>query len=217
MKFNLKRKTKEQLKRIVTGGMVVVFGLLALQAPPANAEIAFFDFVFKTPDLVKEIQKVGVTENIEDAKPVIELPKRPEAIKTMRVDATAYTSRPQETDASPFITADGSVVRDGIIATNVLPFGTKIRIPSVYGDKIFEVHDRMNARYSYRIDVWMDDYNEMMHFGIKRNIEIEVIEMGDGKKNWDQWKGRGADLYHIGKYGPPDEPLAQPYIALASN
>ncbi len=214
MKFKLQSKTKELMKRIGMGGTVMAFGLLALQASPANAEMAFFDYIFKTPDLVKEIQKVGV--DTDESEPVIELPKRPETIKTMRVDATAYTSRPQETDASPFITADGSVVRDGIIATNVLPFGTRVRIPSIYGDKIFEVHDRMNARYSYRIDVWMDDVQEMREFGIKRGIEIEIVEMGDGVKQWDQWKGRGAELYQIGKYGPADEPLPQPYITLAN-
>ncbi|MBD3252034.1 hypothetical protein GF380_06350, partial [Candidatus Uhrbacteria bacterium] len=57
------------------------------------------------------------------------------------VPMTAYTSRPEETDDTPFITADGSHVRDGIVAANFLPFGTKVRIPSLFGDQIFEVHD----------------------------------------------------------------------------
>jgi len=137
---------------------------------------------------------------------------RPVAIKTIRMDSTAYTSRPQETDGSPFITADGSVVRDGYVATNVLPIGTKIRLPTVFGDKIFEVHDRMNPRYSYRVDIWMDNVGEMTQYGLKRNIPIEVIEMGTGVKNWTQWNGRTADLHKVGKYGPPAPPLAQPYI-----
>lgn len=213
MKLNLKRKTKEQMKRVGVGSLVLVIGLLAVYAPPANAEMAFFDLIFKAPDLLREMKVAADDSSKKEAK----LPEPPEAIKTMRVDATAYTSRPFETDGSPFITADGSVVRDGIIAANFLPFGTKIRIPSVYGDKIFEVHDRMNARYSYRIDVWMDDVQEMNQFGIKRGIEIEIIEMGDGQKQWDQWKGRGGELYQIGKYGPADDPLPQPYIALAND
>jgi len=213
LKFNI--KNKDLVKRISMGGMVVVFGLLALNTPPAEAKMAIFDYIFKTPDLVKEIQQMGVGTG--GSEPVIELPKRPATIKTMHVDATAYSSRPQETDGSPFITADGSVVRDGIIAANFIPFGTKIRIPLVYGDKIFEVHDRMNSRYNYRIDVWMDDVQEMREFGIKRSIEIEIVEMGDGVKQWDKWEGRGAELYQIGKYGPADEPLPQPFIMLANN
>lgn len=157
------------------------------------------------------------TAKTNDKAFVLPEKSRPAAIKTIRMDATAYTSRPEETDGSPFITADGSVVRDGIIATNVLPIGTKVRLPTIYGDKIFEVRDRMNARYTYRLDVWMSDYNEMIHFGIKRNIPVEIIEMGDGKKSWDQWKGRSAELHQVGKYGPPAPPLPQPYLVAKSD
>jgi len=152
------------------------------------------------------------TNAVESNDKVITIPERPVAIKTIRMASTAYTSRPNETDGSPFITADGSVVRDGYVATNVLPIGTKIRIPSVFGDKIFEVHDRMNARYGYRVDIWMSDLKAAKAYGLKRNIAVEVIEMGTGKKNWEQWKGRTADLHKVGKYGPADDPIAQPYI-----
>ena len=92
------------------------------------------------------------------------------------VPLSAYTSRVGETDASPFITADGSHVRDGIIAANFLPFGTKIRIPSLFGDKIFEVHDRMNKRYSYKGDIWMDDLSNALQFGVKY-ATIEVVSV----------------------------------------
>jgi 3D (Asp-Asp-Asp) domain-containing protein len=93
------------------------------------------------------------------------------------VPMTAYTSRPEETDDSPFITADGSHVRDGIIAANFLPFGTKIRIPSLFGDKIFEVHDRMNKRYPYKADVWMEGYTDAIKFGVKyATIEVVKVE-----------------------------------------
>lgn len=134
---------------------------------------------------------------------------RPVTIKTIRVDSTAYTSHVQFCDGSPFITADGSVVRDGYVATNALPFGTKIRIPALFGDKIFEVHDRTNSRYSNRVDIWMNDLQTAKRHGIKRKVVVEVIEMGDGKLRWDQWKGHMADLHKIGKYGPPEEPIEQ--------
>lgn len=125
-----------------------------------------------------------------------------DVVKTLKVDITAYTSTPEECDGSPFITADGSVVRDGIVATNILPIGTKIRIPAYFGDRVFEVHDRMNSRYSYRVDIWMSDQKAMRTWGLKRNATIEVVEMGNGKKNWDQWNGRSQDLARIGKNGP---------------
>jgi 3D (Asp-Asp-Asp) domain-containing protein len=101
---------------------------------------------------------------------------RVKALRTYRyVPMTAYTSRPEETDSTPFITADGSHVRDGIVAANFLPFGTKVRIPELFGDKIFEVHDRMNKRYPYKMDFWMEDYGEAIRFGV-RYAHVEVVE-----------------------------------------
>lgn len=205
-----KRKLQGQFVRYGAAAILVVLLVVAIKAPQASAEVAVFDAIFGKTNIFA-VSDTGATEGFDIAKEQT----RPEALKTIRVDATAYTSRPQETDGSPFITADGSVVRDGIIATNILPFGTKVRIPSIYGDKVFEVHDRMNARYTNRIDVWMNDVHEMNQFGIKRNIGLEVLEWGDGTKQWDQWKGRSAEYYSIGKYGPPDPPLPQPYAELA--
>lgn len=207
----LKLPKVSQLKRY---SAVILLGSIAfslVSAPEARAEIALFDLIFKTK---KTVGRDIVPEASMETVSAIE---RPVALKTIRMASTAYSSRAQETDSSPFITADGSVVSDGVVATNVLPFGTKVRLPTIFGDKIFVVHDRMNARYSYRIDVWMENLPEAKRYGIKRNIPVEVIEMGNGKKSWDQWKGRSSDLYKVGKYGPPAPPLAQPYIAKADN
>lgn len=96
------------------------------------------------------------------------------AVRTMTVPTTAYTSDPGETDASPFTTADGSRVRDGIIAANFLPIGTRVRIPEYFGDKVFEVHDRMNARYTQRVDIWMVTKKEAFNWGIRR-VKIEIL------------------------------------------
>ena len=79
---------------------------------------------------------------------------------------TAYTSTPEETDDSPFITASGKRVRDGIVATNVLPFGTKVKIPELFGDKIFIVEDRMHKRKVHFMDVWMPTKAGAIQFGI---------------------------------------------------
>jgi len=99
-----------------------------------------------------------------------------EAIKKIKVVITAYSSTPDQTDDSPFTTASNKQVRDGIVANNMLPFGTKIRIPSLYGDKVFVVEDRMNRKKSnYHIDIWMPDRQSALNFGVK-TVEIEVLE-----------------------------------------
>lgn len=93
----------------------------------------------------------------------------------MTVLATAYSSTPDQTDSSPFITAWNTRVRDGIVAANFLPFGTKIKIPDIYGDKIFVVEDRMNRRYWHVVDVWFPDRASAKEFGVKR-VTIQILE-----------------------------------------
>lgn len=88
---------------------------------------------------------------------------------------TAYSSTPDQTDGDPFTAASGRRVYDGMIAANWLPFGTKVKIPELFGDKIFTVDDRMNARYGFgRMDIWMEGERKTINsFGVKRTtIEI---------------------------------------------
>ena len=88
---------------------------------------------------------------------------------------TAYSSTPDQTDNTPFITASGQRVREGIIASNFLPFGTKIRFPSLFGDKIFQVEDRMHKKYSdKRVDIWFPNRAAAEIFGIKRTTMVIV-------------------------------------------
>ena len=94
----------------------------------------------------------------------------------MNVVITAYSSTVLETDETPLITASGTGVKDGIVANNLLPFGTRIRIPEIYGDKIFVIEDRMNPRIGpYHIDIWLPSYQEALNFG-RKNVFIEILE-----------------------------------------
>lgn len=95
--------------------------------------------------------------------------------RTRMVKITAYTSAPEETDDTPFITATGNTVRDGIVATNFLPFGTRIQIPKLFGEKVFVVDDRMHPRMKNVVDIWMEDKQEALKFGFK-NAEIAILD-----------------------------------------
>lgn len=92
-----------------------------------------------------------------------------------KVFVTAYTSVPEETDDTPFTTASGSHTRDGVIAANFLPFGTKVRIPELFGSKVFTVEDRMAKRNARKMDVWMPTKSGALRFGI-RYAAIEIVE-----------------------------------------
>jgi len=100
----------------------------------------------------------------------------PKVSRKMNVVITAYSSTVHETDETPLVTASGTMVKDGVVANNLLPFGTRIRIPEIYGDKIFVVEDRMNWKAgNYHIDIWEDSRLDALDFGAKRTY-IEVLE-----------------------------------------
>jgi len=99
-----------------------------------------------------------------------------EAARRMRVVLTAYSSTVEQTDSTPFITANGTYVRDGIVANNGLPFGTEIRIPELFGEKVFSVQDRMHWRKGgYHFDIWFPTYEQARNFGVKYAY-VEVLE-----------------------------------------
>jgi 3D (Asp-Asp-Asp) domain-containing protein len=97
--------------------------------------------------------------------------------KYIKVIVTAYSSTEWQTDDTPFITANGSTVREGIVANNMLPFGTEIKIPELYGNRVFTVEDRMHSRKgSYWVDIWFPTLEEAKAFGVKEAY-VEVMEI----------------------------------------
>lgn len=118
-------------------------------------------------------KKVWNKINAPDLTTPVEYSSEP-AVRTIKVPVSAYNSEPGQTDSSPFTTADGSQVRDGIVAANFLPHGTRFRIPDYFGDKVFEVHDRMNARYTYKIDLWMLNKSDARKWGV-RTVKVEIL------------------------------------------
>jgi hypothetical protein len=162
-------------------GFGLIFALLSLIIKPfnvAHAENIMANFsqktAFEAPALI--IEESSESKLLE---PQVDT-RKPD--RNQKGVISFYSSTPDQTDSSPFIAADGYHVYDGMIANNCLPFGTQIKIPSLYGDKVFEVHDRMNSRYGcYKFDIWMDAPKaELRKLGIKRaDLEIYFPE----KKN----------------------------------
>lgn len=95
-------------------------------------------------------------------------------ISSGKVHMTAYNSLPNQTDSTPWITASGSRCREGVIAANFLPIGTKVMIEG-FGDQVFTVEDRMNKRYYKRIDIWFREYDDAIKFGV-RKLKYYVLE-----------------------------------------
>ncbi|KKU90829.1 MAG: hypothetical protein UY23_C0006G0038 [Candidatus Jorgensenbacteria bacterium GW2011_GWA1_48_11] len=116
-----------------------------------------------------------------DAQPPLKTAEAPVVQSvTVKVWVTAYSSTPEETDDTPFITASGKRVRDGIAAANFLPFGTRIQIPELFGDKTFVIEDRMSKRKSNFVDIWMPTKNKAKFFGINE-AEVVILDLKNQK------------------------------------
>ncbi len=133
-----------------------------------------------TPTFMNNVARDAATtaiesiENLEVISTPDRLPISDERPRVKKISITAYSSTADQTDSSPFITANGTVVADGVVAANFLPFGTRVRIPKLYGDKEFVVADRMNKRFNQKIDIWMPSRIQAQQFGL-RYEEIEIL------------------------------------------
>jgi 3D (Asp-Asp-Asp) domain-containing protein len=153
--------------------------------------ISLFNLMFPqgaiTQDDLGEVEQLKITSAILDKYMPDQIDERDidykylpiagerKARKTFHLTVTAYSSTVDQCDGDPFTTASGERVRDGIIAYNYLPFGTKVRFPDVFPDKVFVVKDRLRAGSSvYLADIWMPSRGEALQWGA-RILKMEVL------------------------------------------
>lgn len=148
--------------------MVIIALTINMPINEAKASLDYKDilkFVSNNPEIRQNFFLITGTDSFMS----VNTPVEP---KSMKVVLTAYSSTPDQTDDSPFITASNTRVRDGIVAANFLAFGTQIKIPSLFGDKVFTVEDRMARKHSDKIDIWFSERHLAKKFGVQ---EAEVI------------------------------------------
>lgn len=161
----------------------IVFALLGLNALFAMKDLSFATQAANPAEALPASQDIQALEGAIVAQAA--MPQRESVVfaasaapekKFYSAKVSAYTSSVDQTDSTPFITASGSYVRDGIAAANFLPMGTKFRIPKLFGDKVFVVEDRMNSRYNgtTHVDIFMEDGRAARLFGMQ-NAQLEVL------------------------------------------
>jgi 3D (Asp-Asp-Asp) domain-containing protein len=145
---------------------VTLAEILGATAAAVTPETIMFDtrLVNASPDAAPDYNSLPTA----DAKK----PKR-----TMWVTVTAYSSAIDQCDADPCVTASGLNVcrhnQEDVVAANFLPFGAVVKMPEIFGNRIFTVQDRMNARYTERIDVWFRSREAAREFGVQR-VLVEI-------------------------------------------
>ncbi|MAF44072.1 MAG: hypothetical protein CMI54_07950 [Parcubacteria group bacterium] len=169
MKFIQKNewKTKLLIASVVITGLTFwgspIFSFISQETEDSKTNLEYF-----------QQEPLSITQ--DNSLLPVSNPPQLKVKREVKVVVTAYSSSPEETDDDPFITAAGTLVKDGIIANNMLPFGTKVRLPEIYGDKIFVVEDRMSwKKGDYHFDIWFSSKKEALEFGAKRTY-IEILE-----------------------------------------
>ena len=177
LKRNKKRiiSLKSAKKLILSLILVFVFEIFLFPMPTlANEAVANSE--------AEQILSEVALQEVNGVQPVIlnHLPENSawEAKSATSRVISAYNSEVGQCDDSPCITANGfNVCEHGVedtIAANFLKFGTKVRIPELFGDRVFIVRDRMNARFSDRVDIWMIEKQDARQFGVKL-AKIEIL------------------------------------------
>jgi len=150
--------------------------------PKISASLAFASLI---SNLFIPQPQVDLADELEPAEKLTTIhgqaliqtifPDTPVVVANRWVVVTGYSSTPDQTDSTPFITASGTRVHDGTVACNFLRFGTRVRFPDMYGDKIFVVEDRMALKNSHKMDIWFTSREQAKQFGV-RQLKVEVLE-----------------------------------------
>ncbi|MEA3455404.1 MAG: LysM peptidoglycan-binding domain-containing protein [Campylobacterota bacterium] len=123
---------------------------------------------------LKKKRRKGITLNEYDTKLFRALKSK----HKLRVQATAYTSHGAQTDSTPFLAAWNNRIRPGmkiiavsrdLITKYGLGNGKKVRIQGLPG--YYTVRDKMNKRYTKRIDIYMGlNRRKALRWGRKRTV-----------------------------------------------
>ena len=138
-------------------------------------------------EIYATLMKAKPAKNFKNSKPAIlkdsfnssKKNTRKTFSNRLRVTATAYTSHVDQTDSTPNIAAWGNRLYPGMKSIAVsrdllniygLKYGQKVRIKGLEGE--YAVLDKMNKRWTKKIDLYMGmDKRKAFQWG-RRNVEI---------------------------------------------
>lgn len=108
---------------------------------------------------------------------VYELPENYKTYSFENIKVTAYNNVPNQTDSTPNITASNRPVHEGIVALSRDFFKKGVRFGDLLYIDCFDswyiVEDKMNARFTNRVDVFLFDKD--LSRRINRDCSIQVI------------------------------------------
>jgi 3D (Asp-Asp-Asp) domain-containing protein len=132
------------------------------------------------PDLLLIGQELVIPES--EAETEVKLPDINEKLvkKVLTSTLTAYTAGKESTGKTPShpeygITFSGSKAKEGrtiAVDPSVIPMGTTVYIEGI---GIRTAEDTGSAIRGARIDIFMNDLKQALHFGVKKNVKVYVL------------------------------------------
>lgn len=170
-----KTKTQHHVDRLLAASVCIIAAAsivghlaqaMSSKSPEPVPLVSAQNHLPLSPDKLRIIEvRAGETYEEADAR------DRLEASRTVTRTVTGYTSRVEETDDTPCISADGSDICKlasptyRVCASNAYPFKARL---SIEGVGTCVVHDRMASKYSDRVDVYFgNDLASARAFGSK--------------------------------------------------
>lgn len=150
------------------------------ETPNIAPEIVFLFLLAKEYDIYEEYKEDLQEEVFEEQRIEVARLDDYDVIDEdiIQVSVTAYTNSPKEGWGNPNITANGTRVRDGIVAVSPdllekWGFETQIALMRKDGDEykkvgVYQIEDRTHDRWRRTVDVFMFDRSEALKFGRRR-------------------------------------------------
>lgn len=192
MRLNQKKINKRKCLKLVKCldialVFILVFDYLLYPLPTIAKNAAENDYIDERQSILvkiadtahNDVKNILEANNKNEANNHLPANKDKDIKRTGYYTLTAYNSEAAQTDSSPCTTANGfNVCEHGVedtVAANFLPFGAKVRMPDLFGDRVFTVRDRMHPRFDGYIDVWMIERSDAIKFGV-RYAKVEVLK-----------------------------------------
>jgi len=145
--------------------IAIYFGAAILLANVALLAAAFYQSERQEWEQAEEIYVEELTYAQDVLSEVFGKDWNQSTLNAAEVTVTAYQSKPEQTDSTPWETASGQSVLTGRIAVSRdlnIPFGTIVHLKG-YGS--FVIADRMNARFTKSVDIWtgIDNKSVQLH------------------------------------------------------
>lgn len=132
--------------------------------------LIFYIWPWILPQYAVEAAQAAILQTEPGDLPATQI-REPDEIRWVTV--TAYSSTPDQTDSTPFNTANGEHVYWGGVASNFMALNSRVQFIDYHEDKLFRVNDRMHRRFSDRIDIWFPTREEATNWG-KRNVRVAI-------------------------------------------